>query len=79
MLKRNEDQNGAVIFRMSAGEEESVAERGTGQTCLARVLGRQPKIYSPIPGQLGALCHGSGATSLCSKPMNRKNDFDGVV
>lgn len=41
-----------------------------------RGLGRQPKLYSPIPEQLGALCRWLGYYSSCYKSVNRKNSFE---
>lgn len=46
------------------GEEEKVAEKGTGQATKS--------IYSPTPGQMGVLCQWQGWHSPCYKSMNCK-------
>lgn len=45
----------------------------TGQACShERLLGRQPKLFNPIPGQRDAMCQWQGCRSLC---YNSANDF----
>lgn len=57
-----------------------MAEQGTGRTCSCeKVLGMQPKLCSPKPGQLGTLTCNRENGIPAINTMNPKNDLEAII
>lgn len=58
----------------SRGHRRNQSEKGQGGVCVkVKVLGRQPKLHSATPGQVGALCKPHSAMSHC--PIKNNSFF----